>query len=54
MLQYVLVYFIVALVVAVIGLGSPTIAVAAITKTLFVLFLVMAIVSLCIYLGGRR
>ena len=54
MLYYALVYFVVALIAAVVGFGGIGAGVADIARMLFVLFLVMALVSLFVHLARRR
>jgi uncharacterized membrane protein YtjA (UPF0391 family) len=52
MLHYALVFFVVALIAAVLGFGGIAAGAAGIAKILFVVFLVMAIVSFIF--GSRR
>ncbi len=54
MLSYSLVYFLAALVAAILGFGSLAASAAEIARILFVLFMVMAIASFFVHWMGRR
>jgi uncharacterized membrane protein YtjA (UPF0391 family) len=51
---YAAVYLIMALIAAVVGYGNLAAGPAEIARVLFLLFLVMAVVSYCVHLVGRR
>jgi uncharacterized membrane protein YtjA (UPF0391 family) len=53
MLYYALVFFLIALVAAIMGFGGVAIAFAGIAKILFFLFLVLFLVSLVMHVGRR-
>jgi uncharacterized membrane protein YtjA (UPF0391 family) len=53
MLYYALVFFVIALVAALLGFGGIAVAFAGIAKLLFVLFIVLFLVSLVMHLGRR-
>ncbi len=54
MLHYAVVFFVIALISAVLGFGGIAAGAAGIAKILFGVFLVMAIVSFLFGLGRRR
>jgi uncharacterized membrane protein YtjA (UPF0391 family) len=51
MLYYALVFFVIALVAALLGFGGVAVAFAGIAKILFVLFLFLFLVSLVMHVG---
>jgi uncharacterized membrane protein YtjA (UPF0391 family) len=53
MLYYALVFFIVAIVAALLGFGGMAVAFAGLAKILFVIFLVLFLVSLVMHVGRR-
>jgi uncharacterized membrane protein YtjA (UPF0391 family) len=53
MLYYALVFFVIALVAALLGFGGIAVAFAGIAKLLFVVFIVLFLVSLVMHLGRR-
>jgi uncharacterized membrane protein YtjA (UPF0391 family) len=53
MLYYALVFFLVAILAAIMGFGGVAIAFAGIAKILFFLFLVLFLVSLVMHVGRR-
>jgi len=53
MLYYALVFFVLAIVEAILGFGVAAAAFAGIAKILFVIFLVLFLVSLVTHLGRR-
>jgi uncharacterized membrane protein YtjA (UPF0391 family) len=53
MLYYALVFFILALVSAMMGFGFLAVTFAAVAKLLFIVFLILFVVSLVMH-GGRR
>jgi uncharacterized membrane protein YtjA (UPF0391 family) len=53
MLYYALVFFLIALLAAIMGFGGVAIAFAGIAKILFFLFLVLFLVSLVMHVGRR-
>jgi uncharacterized membrane protein YtjA (UPF0391 family) len=53
MLYYALVFFVIALVAALLGFGGVAVAFAGIAKLLFVVFIVLFLVSLVMHLGRR-
>lgn len=54
MLYWALVFFVVALVAAILGFGGIAGAAIGIAKILFFVFLVLFLISLVVGLGGRR
>lgn len=54
MLHYAVVFFVIALIAAVLGFGGIAASAAGIAKLLFVIFLVMALVSIVIGLIRKR
>ena len=53
MLYYALVFFLIALVAAIMGFGGMAIAFAGVAKILFFLFIVLFLVSLVMHVGRR-
>jgi uncharacterized membrane protein YtjA (UPF0391 family) len=53
MLYYALVFFVIAIVAAILGFGGVSIAFAGIAKILFVLFLIAFCISLVMHVGRR-
>ena len=53
MLYYALVFFVVAIIAAILGFGGLAVAFAGIAKILFYLFLVLFLVSLVMHVGRR-
>ena len=53
MLYYARVFFIIAIVAALLGFGGIAVAFAGVAKLLFVLFLILFLVSLVMHLGRR-
>ena len=53
MLHYAVVFFIIALIAAFFGFGGIAVGAAGIAKSLFIVFLIGAIVSLLMSLGRR-
>ena len=53
MLYYALLFFIIAVIAAVLGFGGVAVAFAGIAKLLFIIFIVLFLVSLVMHLGRR-
>lgn len=53
MLYYALLFFVIAVVAALLGFGGVAVAFAGIAKLLFVVFLILFLVSLVMHLGRR-
>ena len=53
MLYYALVFFIIAVVAAMLGFGGVAVAFAGIAKILFVVFLILFLVSFVMHVGRR-
>lgn len=53
MLYYALLFFVIAVVAALLGFGGVAVAFAGIAKLLFVIFLILFLVSLVMHLGRR-
>ncbi len=53
MLYWAVVFFVIALVAALLGFGGIAVASAGIAKILFLIFLVLFVVSLVMHLGRR-
>ena len=53
MLYYALVFFVIALVAALLGFGGVAVAFAGVAKILFVLFLILFLASLVMHLARR-
>ena len=53
MLYYAIVFFVIALVAALLGFGGVAVAFASIAKILFVVFLVLFLASLIMHVGRR-